>query len=151
MVAAAEGNMAEAARIIQAMDIPPEGQAMVTFTPIPLVHIKAAEAEQFVSEMLTTLQKLAALASLSSRRMPGNRRSPGSGPSRSRRCLRCGCLGVRGGGPLAHVVDQRQLRRIGEAAEDERTRGSPRTRPASRRVRRVKQSGFGHFHACAAS
>jgi hypothetical protein len=49
-------------------------------------------------------------------------------------------LGVRGGGPLAHVVDQRQQRRIGEAAEDERTRGSPRTRPASRRVRRVKRS-----------
>jgi hypothetical protein len=60
-------------------------------------------------------------------------------------------LGVPGGGPLAHVVDQRQQRRIGEAVEDERTaRLAAHEARLAQGAGEVKRSGIGQQETFAA-
>ncbi len=58
MVATAKEHMDEVAKIIEQLDVPAFGpEGVVKFTSIPLKHIKAAEAEQKIKDLLEALRK----------------------------------------------------------------------------------------------
>jgi len=56
MVATAEANLEEVEMIVQALDVSPIGE-VVKVTALPLKHIKAAEAEEAIKELLKVLQQ----------------------------------------------------------------------------------------------
>ncbi len=57
LVAASEKNMTQISGLIQELDQPTLGPATVRFTPIPLKHIKAVEAQKMLRDVLQTVQK----------------------------------------------------------------------------------------------
>lgn len=57
MVAATPENMPQVADIVEQLDQPAIGRDLIQFVQIPLVHIKANEAQQKLTDMLRTLQE----------------------------------------------------------------------------------------------